>query len=72
MIETTPTATLVPKSVSSRGGTALVINAIIPPAYSTQGVEDDDTAAWAQLSVASFARDWDSVEDSVYDDADLP
>jgi hypothetical protein len=28
---------------------------------------DDEGAAWAQLSMRSFARDWDSEEDQVYD-----
>lgn len=72
MIETIPSASFVPKSVGSQGGTALVINATISSAHSIQEADDTDTMAWAQLSVPSFARDWDSVEDSVYDDADLP
>jgi hypothetical protein len=28
----------------------------------------DDTARWGPLSARSFARDWDSQEDAVYDD----
>jgi len=72
MIETIPNATLVPKTVESGGGTSLVINATFVPDFSTQEEEAIDTRAWAQLSVTPFARDWDSPEDSVYDDVDLP
>ncbi len=28
----------------------------------------DDTTGWGPLSARSFARDWDSEEDAVYDD----
>ena len=28
----------------------------------------DETGAWSRLSAAAFARDWESEEDSVYDD----
>ena len=32
------------------------------------GAEDaEDTSQWARLSARSFARDWDSPEDAVYD-----
>jgi len=74
MIETIPNATLVPKTVDDvRGGTGLVINATFASDFPTQQQDEEEgsTGAWAQLSVASFARDWDSPEDSVYDNADL-
>ena len=32
-----------------------------------QALDENDTAAWARLSAPSFARDWDSPEDAVYD-----
>ncbi len=29
---------------------------------------ENDTAAWARLSVPAFAHDWDSPEDAEYDE----
>ena len=36
-------------------------------ALAVESGEADDPSTWARLSARSFARDWDSPEDAVYD-----
>ena len=65
MIETVPYAEIIPTKVEILGSTAIVINATVGRPASAEGREE--TKAWSHLSVAAFARDWDSEEDSIYD-----
>lgn len=65
MIETVPYAEIIPTNVETLGSTAIVINATIGRPASAE--EREETQAWSHLSVATFARDWDLEEDSIYD-----
>ncbi len=65
MIETVPYAKITPINVETQGSTRIVINATVGQPVSAEGREE--TKAWSHLSVATFGRDWDSEEDSIYD-----
>ena len=46
----------------------LTITAYVERAIEHALAEEGADAAWSRLSVAVFARDWQSEEDAVYDD----